>query len=261
MFYWIYDVQPTTLALLFTGTFVLFSWLGAIFLRPFLRAFLKRRSDLNDLVGYMLSCFGVFYGLLLGLLAVAAYQNFTSVETVVSQEASALSALARDVSAYPEPDRQTLIWILRDYTQFVVKYAWPAQQKGMVAEEGNYRMAAFHERMMMFEPETPSQEILHAEALQQFNNYLEARRMRLFSVSTSIPMIMWMVVIVGAMMNIALIWLFEMRLISHFFLGGFLAAFMGMMIFLIASLDNPFRGEVSISSKPFQEIHAQLMED
>jgi len=261
MFYWIYDVPSWKLAILFVSAFVLFSWLGAIFFRPVLRVFLKRRADLNDLVGYMLSCFGVFYGLLLGLLAVAAYQNFTNVETVVTKEAASLSALARDVSAYPEPHRQTMLWILRDYTQFVVKYAWPMQQQGLVAEEGNYRMIAFHERMIQFEPQTPGQEILHAEALRQFNNYLEARRQRLFSVTTSIPVIMWAVVLVGAIMNIALIWLFEMRLISHFFLGGFMSAFMGMMIFLIASLDNPFRGEVSISSQPFQEIHNQLMEE
>ena len=261
MFYWIYDVPPAKLALLFSGAFVLFSWVGAVFVRPILRAFLKRRADLNDLVGYMLSCFGVFYGLLLGLLAVAAYQNFSGVETVVSKEASSLSALSRDVSAYPEPDRQALLWILRDYTQFVIKYAWPMQQKGIVPEEGNYRMVAFHERLMQFEPKTPGEEIMHAECLRQLNVYLEARRLRLFSVTTSIPSIMWMVVIIGAVMNISLIWLFEMRLVSHFFLGGFLAAFMGMMIFLIASLDNPFRGEVSISSKPFQDIYTQLMEE
>jgi hypothetical protein len=209
----------------------------------------------------MLSCFGVFYGLLLGLLAVAAYQNFSNVETVVSKEASSLSALSRDVSGYPEPHRQALLWILRDYTQFVIKYAWPAQQQGKIAEEGNYRMAAFHERLMQFEPTSSGEEIMHAECLRQLNVYLEARRLRLFSVTTSIPSIMWMVVIIGAVMNISLIWLFEMRLVSHFFLGGFLAAFMGMMIFLIASLDNPFRGEVSISSEPFQEIYHQLMEE
>jgi hypothetical protein len=50
-------------------------------------------------------------------------------------------------------------------------------------------------------------------------------------------------------------------MISHFFLGGLLSAFMGMMIFLIASLDNPFRGELSIASEPFQAILDQLMEE
>jgi len=261
MFFWIYDVPSTTLALMITGAFVGFSWIGAMFIRPILRAFLRKRADINDLIGYMLSCFGVFYGLLLGLLAVAAYQNFSNVETIVSKEASTLSALSRDVSAYPEPDRTNLIWLLRDYTRYVVHYAWPAQQKGIIPQEGNTRMIAFHEQLIRFEPSSPGQEILHAEALRQFNNYLEARRMRIFSVTTSIPGVMWAVVLVGALMNIALIWMFDMKLTNHIFLGGILSAFMGLMIFLIASLDNPFRGELSISPAPFQDILTHLMEE
>lgn len=261
MFYWIYDVPSTTLALMITGAFVGFSWVGAVLIRPILRAFLRKRADINDLIGYMLSCFGVFYGLLLGLLAVAAYQNFSNVETIVSKEASTLSALSRDVSAYPEPDRTNLIWLLRDYTRYVVHYAWPSQQKGLVPQEGNTRMIAFHEQLIRFEPQSASQEILHAEALRQFNNYLEARRMRLFSVTTSIPGVMWAVVLIGALMNIALIWMFDMKLTNHLFLGGILSAFMGLMIFLIASLDNPFRGELSISPAPFEDILTHLMEE
>jgi hypothetical protein len=67
--------------------------------------------------------------------------------------------------------------------------------------------------------------------------------------------------LIGALMNIALIWMFDMKIINHMFLGGILSAFMGLMIFLIASLDNPFRGELSISSEPFQEILSHLMEE
>jgi hypothetical protein len=122
-------------------------------------------------------------------------------------------------------------------------------------------MIAFHEQLIRFEPKTPGQEILHAEALRQFNAYLEARRMRLFSVTTSIPAVMWSVVLIGALMNIALIWMFDMKIINHLFLGGILSAFMGLMIFLIASLDNPFRGELSISAAPFQDILTHLMEE
>jgi hypothetical protein len=36
---------------------------------------------------------------------------------------------------------------------------------------------------------------------------------------------------------------------------------MGLMIFLIASLDNPSRGELSISPAPFQDILTHLMEE
>lgn len=248
-------------AALTCGFFVAFSWVGTIFVRPVLRALVKNRENANDLVGYILSCFGVFYGLLLGLLAVAAYQNFRDVENVVSSEASSLSALATDISAYPDPERKNLVWLLRDYTRDLIRIAWPNQRKGIVTKEGDYSMDALQEKLLRFEPMTAGQEIMHAETLKQYNHYIEKRQTRLLSVSTSIPKVMWIVVLVGAMMNITLVWLFDMRLMSHLFLGGLLSCFLGMMIFLIASMDHPFRGDVSISPEPFQEILARLMEE
>ena len=102
---------------------------------------------------------------------------------------------------------------------------------------------------------------MHAETLRQFNVYYEARRMRLQAIGTSIPSTMWYVVLFGAVINLVLIWLFDMSLLSHLFLGGILAAFVGAMVFLIADMDNPFRGAVSISAAPFEPILAELMED
>ena len=66
--------------------------------------------------------------------------------------------------------------------------------------------------------------------------------------------------LVGAIINIALVWLFDMKLISHLFLGSLLAFYLGTMIFLIAAMDNPFRGEVSVSPEPFKMV-LELMND
>ena len=44
-------------------------------MRPFVRSWLKEEPRLNDMLATFLQYFGVIYGLLLGLLAVATYQN------------------------------------------------------------------------------------------------------------------------------------------------------------------------------------------
>ena len=67
MFYWIYDIPNWQLAVMISGGFVLIYWFGAIFLSPILRRLVRSTSGSNDVVGYILSSFGVFYGLLLGI--------------------------------------------------------------------------------------------------------------------------------------------------------------------------------------------------
>ena len=70
---------------------------------------------MNEILGDFLQYFGVIYGLLLGLLAVATYQNHTDVEKAVAGEASSLAALYRDISA------------IREYMRSTIEDAWPLQ--------------------------------------------------------------------------------------------------------------------------------------
>ena len=45
----------------------------------------------------------------------------------------------------------------------------------------------------------------------------------------------------------------------HALLGGSLALFLGVVIFMIAALDHPFRGEVSIEPDAIQQVYETLM--
>jgi len=256
--YWLYDLEPWRLASFFIISFVAFYWLGLVFVRPILRPFVRNTAGSNDIIGYVLSCFCVFYGLLLGLIAVTAYQNVAEAGANVAREAAAISALYEDVSRYPEPHSQNLRWLLRDYVRYVIRYAWPLQQQGIIPEEGTIRVAALHDRLLAFEPKTAGEQVIHADTLRQLNELLAARQMRLFSVQSALPTPMWYVMLLGAVLNMAICWLFDMRFMTQLMLGGILAAYLGMMMHLIFDMNQPFRGEVSIAATPFEMLYARM---
>jgi hypothetical protein len=258
---WIYTLPIRSLAVWVALIFVGYCWIGGTLLRPLLQPFVRSRTSANEIVGYVLSSFGVFYGLLLGLIAVAAYQNYSRVESNVVQEVSSMETLYEGVSTFPAPHGENLSWLLRDYCRWVIKYGWPEYRNGEVPELGAVKLKAFHERMLAFEPESRTEQIIFGETLRQFNVFLDKQRVREQSVRTGIPSIMWYVVFVGAILNIALIWLFDMRYITMIFLGGILSFFLGAMILLIAVMDNPFRGAVSISPEPFEQLYWERMRD
>ena len=66
-------------------------------------------------------------------------------------------------------------------------------------------------------------------------------------------------VVVGAVLNIVLIWLLDMEVHVHVLLSGVLSVFLGVVIFLIAAMDNPFRGDVSVGPDSFQLVYDSLM--
>jgi len=259
MYDWIYDIHNAWLLALFSIAFVGFSWAGTLLMRPRLLGFIRGNTGVNDLVGSVLSCYGVFYGLLLGLIAVAAYQNYTKIDTMVSLEAAQLTALYRDISNYPQPEREAFQHMLRDYARYVIQEAWPAQQRGLIDPGSGTRLGEFLTKLAAFEPKTKGQELLHAETLRAFNNLSSLRRQRVFSVASGIPTLMWYVVIFGATLNIMIVWLFEMKVAANLLLGGVLALLIGTVICLITAMDNPYNGEMGIGPDAFQEVYENLM--
>jgi hypothetical protein len=109
--------------------------------------------------------------------------------------------------------------------------------------------------MMAFEPKTETQKIAHAEVLDSFDAVVEARGNRVQSVGTALPRILWGVVLIGAGINIGLTYLFwveNTRL--HALLVATFAASLALIVFLTAAMDNPFRGEFSVSSDAYQGV-------
>jgi hypothetical protein len=259
MYYWIYDYSPLVSGSVFVIGFIFTTFLLVYLFRRFLRPTLHKNKQNNEMVSLMLSSFLGLYGLLLGLLAVAAYQNLTDVTAVVSDEASSLGAFYSDVQAYPEPTKGLLQNQLRDYTRFTIDRAWPEQQKGLILSEGTHRIMRLAKDLTDFAPSSKREEILHAEAYRQFNQYQEHRSSRLGNVSTQIPAIFWAVVLIGSVITITLLALFDIEIFAHFCLSGLTSGFLGLVIFLVAAMDNPFRGSVSVSSAPFEDVYQSIM--
>ena len=122
------------------------------------------------------------------------------------------------------------------------------------------RITAIFNTLITFEPEKKGEELLHAETLRQFNNLVEVRRTRLTNVNYGIPGVLWWVVAIGAMLNIGIIWMLNMEIHVHVLLGGALSLFLGIMIFLIAAMDNPFRGEVSVGPDAIRQTYEIVMQ-
>jgi hypothetical protein len=104
------------------------------------------------------------------------------------------------------------------------------------------------------------QKIIYAEACRGFNQIAELRGRRLQSVRDGLPGPLWTTVLAGAFLNIAMTWFFDMRSQSmHFWMTVMLSALLGLLIYLLGALDNPFRGEISVSPEPFEIMYQRRM--
>jgi hypothetical protein len=126
----VYDIPTNVLAAYFAIVAVGSIIFGLLIAKPFLRLLMRSGPDLNESINYGTSAFSLFYGLLLGLLTVAAYQNSERVKEAILSEATAISSFYSDMSMYPEPIRSDLKAMLRDYVLFTIHKEWAPIARG-----------------------------------------------------------------------------------------------------------------------------------
>jgi hypothetical protein len=259
-FYWVYDLPNWQFHLLTVGFFIAFSLLGALIFNQYIEKRLNLTVETNNITNVFLSLSGVFYGITLGLIAVGTFENFNDVEEKVTNESSALAALYRDVSILEKQEKEVLMNTLKKYTIYVINEAWPLQKQGIVPTGGTKLIDTFQKQFAAYTPETRKDEIIYSEVFDQFNVMIETRRQRLAAVNSSLPSTVWFLIIIGALINIVLLWFLVIKnkkldIILNI-LNGLL---LGSLIFLIAAMDNPFRGEFSVSADSFQLLLDGLM--
>jgi hypothetical protein len=175
---WLYEIPTWLLAVLIVGSTVLLALGGLRLIHRRLNGSVAVNLIDNGTVGWFFSGVTVLYGLTLGLLTVATWQNYTTSSGIASQEAASLAVLYRDLSGYPASVGQPLQRQLRTYATNIVQQSWPAQRKGMANDQERVLLTQFQGELLHIEVTSMSQQVLHGQAIETFNKLVELRRPR-----------------------------------------------------------------------------------
>ncbi len=259
--YWLYDIPTWALFLIIVGLLVSISLLGCLVLRDRFDRWLGLTDGTNDLVGHFLAFTGAFYGIMLGLVAVGAWETFNNASAAVDKEASTLAALFRDVTQLPSPQDGLGQAHLRAYGWQVINREWPDQRVGLTPNSGEGAVNALGSVISGVDAGNPRNQVLMAEALRQYNSLLEARRNRIQSTEGALPAGLWFVIIFGAVINIVMTWLLDIKNLKlDIFINVLMAALLGSVLAFIIAMDNPYRGELSVSADPINAVYRAVMD-
>jgi hypothetical protein len=236
------------------GCFLIATLIGSAYLQPAVGRLLKGEREPNTLVGLLLSA--LYYGVLLALLSIAVFANYDKAKDSIGQEATSIIALYRNISGYPEPVRTTLEEALRRYVDEETGPGWGEQHRDRASARGVLLVDDLNRQLLSFKANREAgEDVLHRETLRTFSEFVERRRTRIQAAGTSIPPVIWYVVLIGAALNVLILWLFDLKRTSHFIIGGVLTIFIGLVVYMVAVLDQPFRGSHGLP--PDDLVHAR----
>lgn len=232
---------------------VLFASIGiacTYFFRRYI-SFQPLRSH-NELVGYIFATVGGFYGLLLGFVVFLVWDSLNDAQANSSQEGSIARAFYRDIKYYPQPEKvASLKASYIAYVQSVVNEEFPSMEamKPMSAAD----RVTFNE---VFKQMTKlDKDAYFSEMFRQLNELAENRSLRWLNATSSIPLEIWMPLLLGGaiILIFALLVDVESRRL-HITVNGLLGAFIGLVIYIIIILDHPFTGKLKIEPEEYRTI-------
>jgi hypothetical protein len=209
----------------------------------------------NGALSPFLTCVGLVYGALLGFTIVVAWEQFSSAEANVSNEASTLTTMYRQTVGMPVAEQAQMRGLLRAYTTAV---AGPEWEKAIRAGGGGTESArdALNEMYRVLGREHSSVESnpISQRFLDKVDTLASERSQRILDAKPRIPGLLWSGLLFGGVVLVALGGFIRLRSRrAHLLLLSAVSVLLGLLLFIVFWLDHPFGNELGVTSEPFEQ--------
>jgi Protein of unknown function (DUF4239) len=215
---------------------------------------LELRQAHNEVAGFIYAVLGVAYAVLLGLMVVAVWQDWQSAQDTATEEANELTAIFWIAHALPEPEGHHIQELARDYARVVVREEWPLMKHGKSSPEAWKLLDEMRASTETLHPTNDGQTVLFDNEIQRLHELGDARRARLLQAEEGLPAILWVVLLVGGVIEVGFTYLFGLQSTTvHVLMVAALALIIGLVLFTVAALDYPFKGDIHIGPEALEE--------
>ena len=220
------------------------------------------RQRHNDVAGFIYAALGVIYAVLLALVVIAVWEEYSSAGNTVEQEANATAEIFWLGSRIPEPDGVHVQELAHEYAEEVAHKEWPLMESGEqppLEEAGTPSgwtiIDDIRVTLQEVEPRSKADEQLYATGLDQIEELNDARRMRLVAAEEGVPGVLWTVLVFGGIAVVGFTYLFGLESTwAHRLMVVTLAAVIGLVLFTVGALGHPFEGGARIGTGAFDLI-------
>ena len=208
--------------------------------------------DFKSAASSLFYVIGVLVSLMLSLAFGEVVVEWRDIQNAIKLEVKAITDTFVDLQLYDLEGTREIRILLIDYAQAVIDDDWPALADDRLGERARALKQQHAEAVLGLEPANPVQEELKSRILDEVDLLSDARTRRL-NAALAQPPIYTYVIFLGFLITMTYFGIYSPEVPLIAFVALY-TAFVGLALYLILSLSDPFQGGIGLDPTPFEVL-------
>jgi hypothetical protein len=208
--------------------------------------------DLKDPTSSLFRVVGLLVSLMLSLAFSEVIAELRTINNAVEREAVAISDTFGNLKLFDIERTREIRTTLVEYTQAVIDDDWPALANDKLSQRTGALKRQLTEAVLNLEPATSNQEKLWSLIVADLDVISDHRFIRLHSALEKPPVFVY-VIIVGFLITMACFGAYRPQA-PLVVLVSLYTLFVGLVLFLIVKLSDPFQGDIGVAPTAFEYL-------
>ncbi|MBS1799269.1 MAG: DUF4239 domain-containing protein [Acidobacteria bacterium] len=221
---------------------------------------ISNRKVLNDVTAWQLGVLGTTYGVILGFMLYTVWEGFRSAQIDANLEAASMLNVYRLAGGLPSPQREEIQRLAREYETVVVQQEWPAMQANREDRAAVDVVTKMWAALASSAPANAAAVNSIDHIQYAMGNLAERRNMRDLQRSNQVPLLLWILLVIGGGTTIVSSCLLgNDKKWLHYCQVAALTFVVVTTLAAIADLARPYDGTIAVHPEAF--IHAVKVMD
>jgi hypothetical protein len=257
MFEFLYRITDFQVFLVVSVASIIVSIIIVTVVRHYKLITLRYKDD--PALGNASAMIGIIYGVLVGLTALHLINDISYTEDAVQREANAVANILRDIRWVTSPINTEIQTDIRRYLVEVINIEWPLMEKGAsIDQTGDTIIDHMGDSVIQYSHLNHANTFIIQDMLEEIKTLYDARQQRIHMSFSSLNSEMWIVLLIGTFLTIAINFFLRMSFFLHIIAVSASALMASSMIFLVVTLDRPFQGEFVIEPDAMKSLLTTL---
>ncbi|MFJ6618814.1 hypothetical protein ACIQOW_14715 [Kitasatospora sp. NPDC091335] len=220
----------------------------------------ENTDETPDVIEYITMMIGVVYAIVLGLAIAGVWEARGSAQDDLFNEAQSLREVSDRAVVYPAEFRDQVRADVDAYVTYVVNTEWSyMKETGSITEKGDQLLLKLRNDVATRSPASDLESQGYQPIMDRISQASEARNERGQNAGPSMPGVVWLGLIGGAVVTVGMLFALQIRRTPReLILALCFSVLISFLLFIIWDFDNPFSRSVSVTTQPFEDLFPSL---